>query len=351
MANHANQDRKFFLLLLASVSIAFGWILLPYCEAVFWAVILGILFSPLQRRLLARFPLHRNLTALTTLVASLLLAILPVIVITSLLVQEATEFYNFIQSGQVDFSHYFRQIKAYLPDAIDNHLERAGYDSPQAVRDKVAAGALEASEILASKAFSFGQGTFQFVVSFFVMQYLLFFFIRDGRDLMVVIHQAIPLGHEHKRQLFRKFTQVVRATVKGNIFIALTQGVLGGVIFAILGIPGVLLWSFVMTVLSLLPAVGAGLVWGPVAIYFMMSDQLLKSLVLTLYGVLIIGLVDNLLRPILVGKDTKMPDYVVLISTLGGLSLFGLSGFVIGPLVAALFISAWALFAMQRSRG
>jgi len=126
--------------------------------------------------------------------------------------------------------------------------------------------------------------------------------------------------------------------------VALIQGMLGGAIFAVLGIPGALLWGVLMVLLSLLPAVGAGLVWAPVALYFMMSGEVTKAVVLTAFGVLVIGLVDNLLRPILVGKDTRMPDYLVLISTLGGLALFGLNGFVIGPLIAALFISTWSIF-------
>src|SRR5690606_30001978 len=122
---------------------------------------------------------------------------------------------------------------------------------------------------------------------------------------------------------------------------------LGGLIFWFLGIPSVLLWAVVMTFLSLLPAVGAALIWTPVAIYFLLNDQVWQGVLLILYGVCVIGLVDNLLRPILVGKDTKMPDYMVLISTLGGLALFGLNGFVIGPLVAALFMSSWGLFTEQ----
>jgi predicted PurR-regulated permease PerM len=137
---------------------------------------------------------------------------------------------------------------------------------------------------------------------------------------------------------------VVRATVKGNLLVAITQGALGGLIFWILGIPTVLPWAVLMAFLSLLPAVGAGLVWAPVAVYFLLSGAIWQGVVLTLFGVFVIGLVDNFLRPILVGKDTKMPDYLVLVSTLGGLAVFGLNGFVIGPLIAALFISCWALF-------
>ena len=149
---------------------------------------------------------------------------------------------------------------------------------------------------------------------------------------------------EHKRHLFAKFTTVVRATVKGNIAVAAMQGALGGAIFSFLDIQGALLWGFVMAFLSLLPAVGAGLIWAPVAIYFLLTGSLWQGITLIAFGVLVIGLVDNVLRPILVGKDTQIPDYVVLISTLGGMVLFGLNGFVIGPVIAAIFIAAWDLF-------
>src|SRR5690606_2286135 len=123
-----------------------------------------------------------------------------------------------------------------------------------------------------------------------------------------------------------------------------TQGALGGLIFWILGIEGALLWGVIMALLSLLPAVGAAIIWLPVAIYFLVTGDYWLGGILILYGVLVIGLVDNILRPLLVGKVTKVPDYVVLISTVGGLTPFGLNGFVIGPLVAALFMAVWDLF-------
>ena len=125
---------------------------------------------------------------------------------------------------------------------------------------------------------------------------------------------------------------------------AATQGALGGLIFWFLGIQGALLWGVLMAFLSLLPAIGAALVWAPVAIYFLVTGAIWQGVVLTLFCVLVIGLVDNILRPQLVGKDTKMPDYIILISTLGGITVFGLNGFVIGPLCAALFIACWDLF-------
>ncbi len=177
------------------------------------------------------------------------------------------------------------------------------------------------------------------------MMYLLFFLLRDGKGLARQIRDAIPLAESQKDHLLKKFATVIKATVKGNIAVAATQGALGGLILWALGIQGAVLWAVVMAFLSLLPAVGAGLIWGPIALYFFATGAVWQGVILTAWGILVIGLVDNVLRPILVGKDTKMPDYVVLITTLGGLSLFGINGFVIGPLIAAMFIAAWDLFA------
>jgi len=344
MMVNSRLEQKVFLALLLVVSVAFGWILLPFYGAVFWAVILAIIFAPIQRRLLARLNARRNLAALATLFICLLVAVLPVILIAGVLVQEGTTLYKQIESGEIDIDSFVSHAKELLPASWQAQMQRFGLGDMDQIRERLASSALQGSQFLATKAFSFGQGTFQFMLSFFLMLYLLFFLLRDGRELVARIRKAVPLSDNQKRRLFSKFTRVVRATVKGNIVVAATQGALGGIIFAILGIPSAVLCGVLMAFLSLLPAVGAGVIWTPVAIYFLMKGLIVQGVILILYGVLVIGLVDNILRPILVGKDTKMPDYVVLISTLGGLSLFGLNGFVIGPLIAALFISAWGLF-------
>jgi len=344
MMVNSTLEQKVFLALLLVVSVAFGWILLPFYGAVFWAVILAIIFAPVQRRLLARLNARRNLAALATLFICLLVAVLPVILIAGVLVQEGTTLYKQIESGEIDIDSFVSHAKELLPATWQAQMQRFGLGDMDQIRERLASSALQGSQFLATKAFSFGQGTFQFMLSFFLMLYLLFFLLRDGRELVARIRKAVPLSDNQKRRLFSKFTRVVRATVKGNIVVAATQGALGGIIFAILGIPSAVLCGVLMAFLSLLPAVGAGVIWTPVAIYFLMKGLIVQGVILILYGVLVIGLVDNILRPILVGKDTKMPDYVVLISTLGGLSLFGLNGFVIGPLIAALFISAWGLF-------
>jgi predicted PurR-regulated permease PerM len=179
------------------------------------------------------------------------------------------------------------------------------------------------------------------------MLYLLFFFLRDGSEIAQRLKDAIPLRTEQKRALFNKFTIVIRAMFKGTILVAILQGLLGGVIFWLLGIPAALLWGVVMAFLSLLPAVGSALIWLPVALYLLSTGSVWQGLVLIAYGVLVIGLVDNFLRPFLIGMDTKLPDYVVLISTLGGIAIFGLNGFVIGPVIAAMFIATWDIFSTE----
>jgi predicted PurR-regulated permease PerM len=162
------------------------------------------------------------------------------------------------------------------------------------------------------------------------------------------IREAVPLEADRKSALFTRFADVVRATVKGGVLVAMAQGALGGLAFWFLGVHAPILWAVLMAFLSLLPAIGAGLVWIPVAIYFLATGAIWQGLGLIAYGVLVIGLVDNLLRPFLVGKGTKLPDYVVLISTLGGIEVFGLNGFVIGPLIAAIFMVSWEIFATSR---
>ncbi|WPP01787.1 AI-2E family transporter [Pseudomonas sp. HR96] len=330
--------------LLVIVSLAFVWIMLPFYGAVFWAVILGILFAPLQKRLHLKFQRRRNLSSLVTLLACLVIAILPVIVVSALLVQEGAALYKNIESGQLDIAGYINHARHMLPTGLQHLLERMGVADLDGLRDKISKGAMQGSQYVATQAFSFGQGTFDFIVSFGIMLYLLFFFLRDGHDLVRRIRAALPLADEQQRRLQLKFNRVVRATVKGNMLVAVTQGALGGCIFWYLDIPSALLWAVLMAFMSLLPAVGAGIVWGPVAAYFVLGGDTVDGIILALFGVFVIGLVDNVLRPILVGKDTRMPDYLVLVSTMGGLAVFGLNGFVIGPLIAALFMSSWSIY-------
>ena len=342
--DHSNLYFRSFLLLLAAVSIAFIWILLPYYGAIFWGTVLALIFMPLNRKLLKKMHGRRNLAAFTTLLIVVLIVIIPLILISASLLQEGANIYQRISSGQLNLGAYFEQVMDALPNSVHEVLLRFGVGDVFSLREKLSTMALQGSKFLASQAVNVGQNTFEFLVGMGVMLYLLFFLLRDGGNLARHSNNLIPLSEDHKQHLFRKFATVVRATVKGNIVVAATQGALGGLIFWFLGIQGALLWGVLMAFLSLLPAVGAAIIWAPVAVYFLVTGALWEGITLALFGVLVIGLVDNILRPLLVGKDTKIPDYVILVSTLGGLAVFGLNGFVIGPLFAALFIACWDLF-------
>ena len=342
------EDRVFVFLVIV-VTLAFAWILRPFLGAVLWGVILAIMFRPLYRRLLRSWRQRRTLAALGTVVLILVLVILPLTLLTVLLVQEGVGIYQRIQSGELNVGRYFQEVFEALPAWVTQLLDRVGLTTLARVEDRLTAGLTQSLQFLGTQALNIGQNALNFVLSLFVMLYLLFFLLRDGDVLSRRIRDAIPLRPEQRRSLAERFATVIRATVKGNIVVALVQGALGGLILWLLGIGAPVLWGALMAVLSLLPAVGAAIVWLPVGLYLLATGAAWKGIVLIAYGMLVIGLVDNILRPILVGKDTRMPDYVILISTLGGIAVFGLNGFVIGPVIAALFISVWDIVSASRA--
>jgi len=345
--NQFTLQQKVFLLLLSLVTIGFFWILFPYAGAVFWGLVLAILFEPMYRWLLVKTKHKPTTAALITLLSIVVMVIIPVGMIAASLAKQAVGVYNMIGTGHIDFGMYFRQIINALPQWVVSLLERFDITSLATLQTKLQAAASQISQTAAKQVINIGRNTFDFLVGMTVMLYLLFFLLRDGKALAARIRQAVPLSRKFKQRLFNNFTTVIRATVKGNVLVAIAQGALGGLAFWALGVQAPMLWAVVMAFLSLLPAVGAAIVWAPVAVYFLVTGSIWQGVALIAFGVLVIGLVDNVLRPVLVGKDTKMPDYVVLISTLGGMELFGLTGFVIGPVIAALFIACWDLFATE----
>jgi len=334
--------------LMVVVTLALGWILLPFYGAIMWGAIIALLFTPVYRRLLARLKWRRTQAALLTLLLIVLVLILPFALLTAALAREAALVYQHLQSGAINPSLYFQGVFNALPDWLTALLDRFGLVNFAALQRRLAAGLAQGSQFLATQALGIGQLTFEFVTSLFITLYLAFFLIRDGDAVARALRDAVPLAPEHKKELIGKFTTVIRATVKGNLLVAVIQGALGGLAFWALGVGGALLWAVLMAFLSLLPAIGAALVWVPVAAYFFVTGALWQAIALTAWGVLVIGLIDNLLRPILVGKDTRMPDYVVMITTLGGMVVFGINGFVIGPAIAAMFMAVWHIYVTTR---
>ena len=337
----AYLGNKALVFLLAFVSLALLWILLPFYGTILWGAIIALLFSPVYLWLLPRLHRRRTPAALLTLLIVLVIVILPFALVSASLASEATRVFERLESGEMNPALYFRGVFAALPSWITSLLDRFGLANFDVLQGRLTAALTATSQFFATKALSIGQNTFDFVASLFITLYLAFFLIRDGDAVVEFVRRAIPLKRVHQQSLVENFSTVIRATVKGNLLVAAIQGALGGIAFWLLGVSGALLWAVLMAFLSLLPAIGAALVWLPVAIYLLLTGELWQGLALTTYGVLVIGLVDNLLRPLLVGKDTRMPDYVVMITTLGGMAALGINGFVIGPVVAAMFIAVW----------
>ncbi|MCK5530523.1 AI-2E family transporter [Halopseudomonas sp.] len=341
----AKLEQRSFLLMLVVVTLLFLYLLKPFFGAVFWACVIALLFHPLQLRLSKRWSGRDNMAALATLTVCMALCILPAVFVITSFVQEGHALYERVQTGKLDPAAIMEKLKTSFP-LVESLFHRLNIDL-EGVKALATKAAVTSSRFLAQNAFQLGQGTLSFFASLALMLYLAFFLLRDGPELVRMLVRALPLGDEREYQLFGKFAEVTRATVKGNLVVAAVQGALGGLIFWALGIPGALLWGVVMMMLSLIPVVGASLIWGPVAIYLLAIGHWTQGIILIAFGALVIGLVDNLLRPLLVGRDTKLPDYLVLLSTLGGFALFGINGFVIGPLIAALFIAFWQIFAEE----
>lgn len=340
--------QPFFAGLIIAVSLAFGAVLLSFWQPIFWAIVIGLLFRPVEVWLSERLGGRRSLAAVLTVILIFFTVIVPTLLLVSAVAAEATALYQRVQSGEVDIGAAIRWVQGLLPQASEwlAHFGIKLSELPQ----RLSSAAVEGGQLVASMSLDVGQNIAAFILHFFLMLYLLFFVLRDGDTIMQAIYRAMPLPDDQEERLFNKFSEVTRATVKGTLVVGLVQGFLGGLIFAILGIEGAVLWGVAMAVASLLPAVGAGLVWVPAAVILIVVGDWIQGLVLLAYGVLVISMVDNLLRPILIGRDTKMPDFLVLLSTLGGLSLVGITGFVLGPVIAALFIAVWHMYTEDRER-
>ena len=345
MLSNDTIDRTFFVALLVVVTIAFLWLVRGFLQPVFWAVALGIVVFPVHGRIERRLGGRKSLAAAASMLLVLVVVILPLGGIIAAVTTEAAGLYARLADGDIDPSGIYRFVERNLPQLV-SLLQSVGID-PERLQAQLSAGAVEASRFIASSALEIGQDTLRVTVFFFLMIYLLFFFLRDGRRMLDGLVHALPLGDARERHLLARFAEVSRATIKGTFVIAVIQGAIGGAAFAVLGIGAPVLWGVVMALLSIVPAVGPALVWVPAAIMLIAGGSLVSGIVLVAVGVFIVGLVDNLLRPILVGRDTRMPDYLILLSTLGGLTAFGLAGVVIGPIIAAFFLSVWAMAAEE----
>lgn len=339
------DDRRFrkgfLLLLVIGITAAFLYVINDFLMTLFVAAIFSGLAYPLYERLNAGLGQRRILAAALTLALIVLLAGGPLVAVISVVTSEAVRMTESVTPWVKALVNEPSQLNTYL-DRVPGVQRLAPYREQILVKLGEAVGSLGTA--IVSSVSSMTRDTLASIVNFFMMLYAMFFFLIDGPAYLNALVRYLPLREtEHERMLAR-FVSVTRATLKGTLLIGLIQGTLGGIIFAILGISGPVLWGTVMTVLSVVPLVGGALVWVPAAIILAAQGAWLKAIILVAFCALIIGTVDNLLRPSLVGHDTELSDLMILFSTLGGIAVFGAMGFIVGPIVAGLFVTVWEIF-------
>ena len=339
-----NLRTAFVLLLVAAVTAFFLAVAWPFLKPLLLGALLAGLFHPLYRwitRLLGGRP---SLGAAVTLVVLLVLGLGPLTVFLGIVVQQALTVSDqaipWLSQHLGAASTYnvhewlvrrFPSLAEYIP-------------SQEQLLQQVGTAAKTAGAFLVNFAASMTALTATFLLNLFVMLYAMFFFFRDGHTILERIFYYLPLNDEDETLMLARFTSITRATVKGTLVIGAIQGALAGVAFWVAGIDGAALWGTVMTILSIIPGIGAPLVWVPVVVVLFLNGQYLTGTLLLVWCAAVVGTIDNFLRPVLVGRDAKMPDLLILIGTLGGLFLFGPIGFIVGPIICGLFLTVWDIY-------
>jgi predicted PurR-regulated permease PerM len=334
----------FVLLLVVAVSIAFLAVTGPFLKPLLLGALLAGLCSPLYRWVTRLVGGRKSLAAVLTLLILFLLVAGPISAFIGIVARQALSVSNdalpWVQQhlgGASAFNAHDWLVQRF-PSLADYVPEQAK------IVDGVARAAQATGAFLVTGATQLTAGTAAFLLNLFVMLYGMFYFLRDGRLILEKIFYYMPLNHEDEVRVLERLSSVTRATIKGTVVIGIIQGALAGIGFWVAGLDGAAFWGTIMAVLSIVPGIGAALVWVPAVIYLYVAGENLTATLLLAWCVAVVGTVDNLLRPMLVGKDAKMPDLLILVGTLGGLFLFGPIGFIIGPIVCGLFLTVWDIY-------
>ncbi|KLI64565.1 AI-2E family transporter [Aurantiacibacter marinus] len=339
-----------YLIFLALITLAFIAVIWPFVMPILCAALAAIMFQPLylwfQRRMGGT-----NRAAIATLLVITVAVIIPAIMIGTVVVEQATSLVVAFQEGRIDLASMFNVIHGALPEVIRQNLDLEGFGTAELVQQRAQEIALESSGLIAREALAITGNALGFLLAFGVGLYVAYFLLRDGRDIGERLLSHMPVARPIAEQLAERFLSIVRATIKGSIVVGLVQGALGAATYWIVGMPSIVLLGLLTAFFSLLPAVGPAIVWGPVALYLLATGHIWQGVLVLVSGVAIIGMADNVLRPILVGRDTGIPDWLILISTLGGIAAMGLAGIVVGPMAAGLFLAGWSILYHARESG
>ncbi|WP_271079327.1 AI-2E family transporter [Aurantiacibacter sp. MUD61] len=347
--SRANLETGGYLLFLLLVTAGFVFVSWPFASPLLFATLAAIMFQPLYQWFLRKLGGGGNRAAIATLLVITFAVILPALFIGSVVVEQATAVVLAFQRGEIDLIGWFNAVHGALPDVVRENLDMEGLGTAELAQQRAQELALESSGLIAREALAITGSAVGFVLSFGVGLYVVYFLLRDGKDIGERVLAHLPLANNVAQRLAERFLSIVRATIKGSVVVGLVQGLLGSITYWIAGMPSVVLLGLLTALFSLVPAIGPAIVWVPVAAYLLAMGDIWQGVVVLISGVAIIGMVDNVLRPILVGRDTGIPDWMILITTLGGIAAMGIAGIVVGPMAAGLFLAGWGILLEMRT--
>ncbi len=329
------------VLLVVFISAVFLSMIRSFLMAIFIAGIFSALSRPIYHWLAKKLKGRRSLASILTLLLIIIVVVLPLGVLTGVVTGQA------IKVSQTAVPWVKTQLSQ--PGALSEFLETIPYYDKIAPHSELIlrkAGELvgSMSQFLVNNLSSAAMGAVNLLFTLFVWLYTMYFFLMDGDKLLEKILYYLPLEDNDEQQMLERFTSVTRATLKGTAVIGILQGGLAGLAFWVVGIPSAAFWGVIMVVLSIIPSVGTALVWVPVALILGFGGAVGKAVGLFVFCGLLVGSLDNLLRPILVGKDTQMHELMIFFGTMGGIFMFGMVGVIIGPIIAALFVTVWEIY-------
>ena len=317
------------------------------------AAIFSAIAQPLYLRILKLFRGRENLAAIGTLLTVTVVVLIPCILLLAIVGTQARSLVQSIRAQQVT-STSVQQVESIASESADaadadsrSKLERKIDSLKTAIPEKFQRILKGAGSIVSKRLSTIVRGTAMLFLLLFILIYTMFFFIRDGKRIVTHIRSMLPVSEEEQEMMSRQFFSVIRATIKGTFIIAIVQGIMGGLGFAAVGAERAALWGMLTACAAIIPNVGTALVWVPGAVFYIIKGDILAGVGLVIWFAAIVGMVDNLLRPKLVGNDTELHAILILLSSLGGLTLFGAAGIIIGPIVASVFVTAWKIFFTQ----
>ena len=329
----------FFFGFLGVATILFFWLVSNLSFSIFWAIFFTIVFYPLYERILKKTKNKKNLSAALTTVIIFVSISIP-LTLTSYIVIDQIPKINKTLLDKKELNSIFQELP--FKSEIDKVLIKNNIQ-PEEIQENISKSIKTNLKSISTKIIDISQNIFSIVMNLFLMLYIIFFGLRDGKQYLLRLSKILPLGDKTERRLFKKFSSIVRSIFKGTLIVSTIQGLLAGMLLFFAGFKAILIWTMVLIISAMIPAVGVGLILVPIAIFLFVKGSIGLAIMI-LVGLLFISLVDNILRPYLIGHETEIPDMLITISILAGLSLWGVTGLVIGPVIAGFFLTMWHLF-------